>query len=334
MRYFETKDNNGNMYEIKKILQASARGEHKKISFLGASVSNGEFVKRDKGFVSLLEQQWQEHFKTETKPEFINYSKSGTLSANAIFSMWDLLERKPDLVFLDYAANDIGQDYLYETIESVAYNFLKHGTYVVILLFCNNNRHSCRGGMVRSAKHYNFPIIDIGKIIFDNIDEGEFTWDDLALDYVHPNEKGHQFIADNLFRFFDECLKAEKEAFKLRTDPCHYGIFNDIQIIDNLEFHNGYEYEGEFTDLLVEYTQHPEPSCCSFEVYLDGVYQKTIDRYNDWSWDNRVADYFSCEDEEKSRHKLELRPAKNFKLEDGELNEFHVKLGLGKYVEN
>lgn len=66
-----------------------------------------------------------ELFSGGTVPEFINASVSGTFSANALFAMDELLQKEPDLVFLDYSVNDPGQYYLQEAFEGLVHLFGK-----------------------------------------------------------------------------------------------------------------------------------------------------------------------------------------------------------------
>ena len=72
-----------------------------------------------------MEQKWESYFPGSTVPEFINASVSGTFSANALFVMDELLQKKPDLVFLDYSVNDLGQYYFQEAFEGLVHHFLE-----------------------------------------------------------------------------------------------------------------------------------------------------------------------------------------------------------------
>ena len=130
-RYIQPEAMEGaNLQPIREIIEAGMRGEKKKIAALGASVSKGEAVKKGNAFLNKMEQKWESYFPGGTVPEFINASVSGTFSANALFAMDELLQKKPDLVFLDYSVNDPGQYYLQEAFEGLVHYFLENGTYV------------------------------------------------------------------------------------------------------------------------------------------------------------------------------------------------------------
>lgn len=328
MRYLSQEDLKAeNLQQVKAIMQALRRGEPRKISFLGASVSKGEVVPKGTEFFSVLKENWQKTLQTKQMPELINVSKSGTLSSNAMFSMWELVEQKPDIVFLDYAVNDPGYWYLAETFESVVRHFLEQGCAVVVLLFSNHNGNSAKRVMTRIAHHYNVPAVNIGDLIHENIQEGHFTWNDFASDYVHPTIWGHQFIAENVLRFLElaEADEEDIQPYHLPEEYCYSGVFCKLKILDQIE-----TCEENFSCLFVEYTQNPTPSQCSLDLYIDGEYVHTIHRYSDFSWDNRVADMV-FQDEKNSRHHIEIKPAANAHFTEEELRELHIKLGMGSF---
>ncbi len=337
MRYLDETDYfPENLSILGKFLRDVKEGKNRTISFLGASVTKGEMVHRGTEFFSVLSQRWKDYLGTDTIPRLINASKSGTMSSNALFSMWELLEEKPDAVFLDFSVNDPGQPYLREAFEGIVYHFLKRGCMVIILLFCNQYGHSTKGAMQKIAKYYQLPVVDIGRLVMDNIAEGNFTWDDFASDYVHPNEWGHEWIAENLLRFFD---RAEKEAgdktIQLPEKPCFDGVFRDIKIADKLSFDETYSYAcvENCSAVILEFTQVPQKSRCSLDIYLDEQYQKTFCHYHEFSWDNRVCELLLFE-EKNATHKIQLLPAKEASVTEEELARMNIKLAFGYEIAN
>ena len=74
-----------------------------RVAFLGGSLTKGEMVKKEKCFVSLFEKKLPEVLGEGWETTILRYGESGAMSANGLFKVWDLLNEKPDLVFLDYA---------------------------------------------------------------------------------------------------------------------------------------------------------------------------------------------------------------------------------------
>lgn len=322
----------GNLSPVKKIISDIKEGISRTLVFMGASVTYGESVKRGKQFSALMEQNWQRVMNTAYLPQIMNVSRSGTLSGNALFSMDEVLEMKPDLVFLDYSVNDPGQVYLAETFEAVVRRFLEQGCEVVILLFCNERGNSTKGGMIRVARHYQIPILDIGKLIMDQVQSGEMLWSDFALDYVHPNNWGHEYIADNLFQFF---MMAEKKEWEqepcVPLANCFSGVFSDVHFASCLEYlDTGYGIKEKFSYLLIEYTQNPEGSDCAADVYIDDCYVCTIERYAELSWNNRVV-HCIYEGDENSRHNIKIVPAKGHTCTKDEWEQMNIRLAFGAY---
>lgn len=304
--------------------------ENRRIAFLGASVTKGEMVARGKEYVAVLEEKWKKTFPSCRQPEFINAGTSGTLSGNAMFSVGTLIEKEPDMVFLDYSVNDTGDAWLVEAFESLVYRLLQQGCFVVILLFCNQSGHCTRGAMTKIARHYGIPLLDIGKTVMEHIRDGKFLWEDFASDYVHPSEFGHAFIADEILKFFQrENLTECSQVPVCPKSFCFGGIFCDLKIVPAQEYEKQkFRFEDNFSTIVVEYTQVPTPSECRMDIFVDGKWIKTIERYSDFSWNNRVVTFLLAEDK-NSRHVVELRPASGAVFSDDEWSAFHVVFGLG-----
>ena len=143
---------------ISDVLQKT-KGKELKVAFLGGSLSKGERVKRELCFVSLFEQKIEERLSNGRKVSVLRYGQSGTMSSNGLYKVKKLIEEKPDLVFLDYAMNDTGDRYLWESTEGICSQLVQAGAHVVILLFCNDQGHCTRGAMERVAFSYHLPVV-------------------------------------------------------------------------------------------------------------------------------------------------------------------------------
>lgn len=336
-RYIEAERFAGaNLEPIRELVEGSLKGEKKIIAALGASVSKGESVKKGNAFFNKMEQSWTDYFPGSTVPEFINASVSGTFSANALFAMEDLIEKKPDLVFLDYSVNDPGQYYLQEAFEGLVHHFLENGTYVCVLLFCNESGNCTRGAMTRIAHYYHIPLIDIGGIVMENIRENCFSWDDYASDYVHPRIEGHAFIAENLMRFFEICAKeTEGKPYEIPQTPCFDGSFWKFEKIDAISYDENQVFETKrYCSLVIaEMFQTPEQTDCKVEVCIDGEVKECLEMYCDFSWDNRMIRMIFSE-QKADWHIITIRPAGGKKNSSELLKQFDIQLGIGCLIED
>ncbi len=322
-----------NLDQIGRILRDTKEGRKTRVGFLGASVTKGEMVKRGSEFFSVIKKKWCSFFHTPYMPEFKNYSQSGTLSGNALFRLDTVLSDQMDVVFLDFSMNDTGEAYLAEAYEGLVYHLRKNKCEVVILLFCNERGNRTQGAMLKIADHYHVPVLDIGKKIMDCIRDGKMSWAEFALDYVHPNPSGHELIADCILHFFqaaEEAWVRETPFPKFPPEPCFEGMFWDYTIVAGLAFEKtGISWEGEFSILLIEYTQTPEYSNCSYDIFIDGDYVRTIDRFSEFSWDNRVV-HPVFEDIENKRHQVQLKPAADAVAVKEDWDLLDVRLCSGK----
>ncbi len=320
-----------NLQPIREIIEAGMRGEQKKIAVLGASVSKGEAVKKGNAFLNKMEEKWENYFPGSAVPEFINASVSGTFSANALFMMDELMEKKPDLVFLDYSVNDPGQYYLQEAFEGLVHHFLENGTYVCVLLFCNQNGNCTRGAMTRIAHYYDIPLLDIGGVVMENIRENRFSWDEYASDYVHPRIEGHEFIADNILHCFRYALERNEEIpHVIPEEPCFDGSFWKLEKLEDLNYDDNQVFVTKkyCSVIAAEFLQIPQENDFKVEVLIDGEVKECLELYWEFAWNNRMVRMILSE-QKAGWHTIEIRPAGGKQNDWNLLNQFDIKLGIG-----
>lgn len=283
-----------------------------RIAFLGGSLSKGEMVKSDKCFVSLFEARIVSALGGEKEISVLRYGESGTLSANGLFKVQQLIAEKPDLVFIDYAMNDPGDRYLWETTEGICYQLSKAEIGVVILLFCNERGQCTRGAMERTGAHYHLPVYDIGKKIMSQMEKGTLTWQQYGQDYVHPTEYGHELIAEYLLRLFvsTEGIEEMEEITKLPEEPAFAGAFRQTKLLDltgRLQDARAgdvvFSQEIETRMILMEFWQDSVPNHASAVIVLDGKKIATADAYASMAWGNPVSRYIGG-DGRREKHQL------------------------------
>lgn len=320
-----------NLLPIQNILHHGKMGEKKKIAALGASVSKGECVKKGNNYLHQIEQKWQMFFPGSETPEFINASQSGTFSANAMFLVDQLIEKKPDLVFLDFSVNDPGQYYLQESFEGLVHQFLEKGIYVCVLLFCNQNGHCTRGAMTRIAHYYHIPLLDIGSVVMKNIEEKRFAWEDYASDYVHPRIEGHEFIADNILFFFQEAWKEKEDmAYIMPQEPCFDGSLWQFEKLEKPPYDENQRFEIKryCSLLMIDFFQTPEKNDFKVEIWVDGEKRECLELYSEFAWNNRVVRMILAE-KTADWHQIQIQPAGQNEQIMESLKRMDIKFGIG-----
>lgn len=153
----------------------------------GDSLTNGFGVKN--------EFSYPKQMQIKTGLKVINAGINGELSSEGLIRLPLLLESKPDLVILCHGGNDI--------LRKLSVNKLKHNILQMIRMIQKSGAHVLLVG-IPDFYLFSFDIHDIYEEIAD--ETGVMLEDDvlryielnrsLKSDYVHPNEKGYEMMAD------------------------------------------------------------------------------------------------------------------------------------------
>ncbi len=315
----------GNIKPWQDVLKQIRQGKKKTIAFLGASVSTGDLVGIENSYVTYLKHHWNEEMACEYAPYIYNGSHAGTLSTNGLFFVEDILSHKPDLVFLDYSVNDSGLEVFNESFEGLLRKFLRLNIPVATIMF-TNNRGDTKYTMKNMSQYYHLPVLEIGNAILQNVDKDLCTWEDLFLDYVHPNPLGHEYIAKNMFDFFHYLEKApEEKMMPVPSEPMYYGLFDDYEVLTLPLFQEEFEISTTYSVGMVEYKEMPDSSLTAeCDIYLDHKYFDTLRHYNPLSWENRVAKILSIDGEE-TPHTITIKKKSHAPL-DEEWDDYQIKL--------
>lgn len=309
-----------------------------RIAFLGGSLTNGESVKKKDSFVSLVEQQISSVVGREVI--VLRYGQSGTMSSNALYKLPELIAEKPDLVFVDYAMNDPGDLYLWESTEGIAYQLLEQEIGVVFLLFCNENGRCTRGATEKVGRYYQVPVYDIGQYIYGKVQSGKLSWQEYAQDYVHPTADGHKMIAGYLLNLFSDTIDGEPGEYgglsEPPDEPCFEGAFRKTEIkAMNEELQEArpgdvvFDGEIETRMILVETWQDSIPNAASLVFALDGRTVYCAEAYASMAWGNPVCHYLGG-DGTLEKHHLTVKIGKGAPPKEWNFSEFRLRLLLGQ----
>ena len=125
----------------------------------------------------------------------------------------EVLTHQPDLIFIDYALNDrrIGLETAYKAWEKMIKKALNNHIKVILLtpspdqrvnlLETNNELEQHRNQIEKLAKMNGLGFVDSYLLFKEKVQAGEEI--SLYMSQVnHPNKKGHQLIADEIFKYF------------------------------------------------------------------------------------------------------------------------------------
>lgn len=189
------------------IFSLSAEAASKRLLILGDSLSEGYGVAREASYASLLEKK----IKAAGKDwQVINASISGSTSASAVGRLKWQLKNKPDLLILALGAND--------GLRGTAVAETKKNLAQALELAKKEGLKTVLFGMRMPPNYGEKYTKDFEKMYADlarthNVRLVPFFLDGVAgdpkmnqADGIHPNEKGHQKLADNVYRGIEKDL--------------------------------------------------------------------------------------------------------------------------------
>jgi hypothetical protein len=130
-----------------------------------------------------------------------------------------LLKYNLDLVVLDFSVNNYEDKNLCEKLESIIFRILakNNETAIIYLHFTETTSTldyeggqnigetptflTAKDDIYFALEYYGIPSISYHKFVWQKIQDGLFTWEDVNTDLIHPNAFGH-YIAANLLSTF------------------------------------------------------------------------------------------------------------------------------------
>ncbi|MDQ3000336.1 MAG: arylesterase [Fibrobacterota bacterium] len=192
------------------VLAQHASHKKSKILILGDSLTEGYGVEKEDAFPALLDAKlgkWREGYQV------VNGGSSGSTSASGVRRLKWYEKSRPDMVMLALGSNDgLRGVKVEETRKNVeaALLFCQSKQWKVVLagLKVPPNYGAEYAGAFEKiypdlAAKYQVPIV--GFLLEGVAGEAEMN----LADGIHPNERGHERIADNLFRFFKPMLESK-----------------------------------------------------------------------------------------------------------------------------
>ncbi|MEO6096299.1 MAG: arylesterase [Fibrobacteria bacterium] len=178
-----------------------------RILILGDSLTEGLGVEKEDAFPALLDgrlRKWKDGYAV------INGGSSGSTSASGVRRLKWYAKSQPDMVLLALGSNDglrgVKAEETRKNVEA-ALLFCRERHWQVVLAGLKvppNYGAEYAGAFERIysdlAAKYKVPMV--GFLLEGVAGEAEMN----QADGIHPNERGHQRIADNLFRFFQPML--------------------------------------------------------------------------------------------------------------------------------
>lgn len=202
------------MTRLKNLMKRAANGESLVIGFLGGSITQGSLSSTPKTCYAYLVYEWWKKSFPNAAFSFVNGGIGGTTSHYGGARAWkDVLCYRPDIVTVDFSVNDDANEFFEETYEGMLRRLLAAPSAPAVVVLNNafyDTGKNAQDYHNRIADHYGIPHVSIKDTVYPDVESGKIVRADITPDNLHPNDKGHSLVADEICKLLDS-IKAEME---------------------------------------------------------------------------------------------------------------------------
>ena len=202
------------MTRLKNLMKRAANGESLVIGFLGGSITQGSLSSTPETCYAYLVYEWWKKSFPNAEFSFVNGGIGGTTSHYGGARAWkDVLCYRPDIVTVDFSVNDDANEFFEETYEGTLRRLLMAPSAPAVVVLNNvfyDTGKNAQEYHNRIADHYGIPHVSIKDTIYPDVESGKIVRADITPDNLHPNDKGHRLVADEICKLLDS-IKEELE---------------------------------------------------------------------------------------------------------------------------
>lgn len=202
------------MTRLKNLMKRAANGESLVIGFFGGSITQGSLSSTPKTCYAYLVYEWWKKSFPNAAFSFVNGGIGGTTSHYGGARAWkDVLCYRPDIVTVDFSVNDDANEFFEETYEGTLRRLLAAPSSPAVVVLNNvfyDTGKNAQDYHNRIADHYGIPHVSIKDTVYPDVESGKIVRADITPDNLHPNDKGHRLVADEICKLLDS-IKAEVE---------------------------------------------------------------------------------------------------------------------------
>ncbi len=207
---------NYDLERIKSVIQRAQSGQELTIAFLGGSITQGSLATVHENTYAYRVYKWWCDTFPQAKFNYVNGGIGGTDSYYGVSrAVTDVLMYQPDFVVVDFSVNDVDNIYCEETFEGVLRKLLCWSSRPAVVVLNNvfyDTGVSTQDIHNRLADHYGVPHVSVHDTIYRRMKAGEYNRIDITPDGLHPNDKGHGLVADEITKLLAKISEEVKTA--------------------------------------------------------------------------------------------------------------------------
>ncbi|MDI9218334.1 SGNH/GDSL hydrolase family protein [Clostridium tertium] len=337
----------GDTLRLAKVLMKAGSGQDITVAFLGGSITQGCNATKQEDCYASRTYLWFKDTFSNININFINAGVGATGSIIGVHRVQkQVLDKNPDIIFIDFAVNDKSTNYDKVAYESLIRRILsvENPPAIVEVFMSNFDGSNVQAQQIEIGGKYNIPMISFRDTVHSEIEKGNLKWQDVASDEVHPNDYGHFIISELLIDFMKNILadinktdntKIDKKEIDFEStvfgEKYKNGFIennkclevNKIKgFIEDSEgfqvFQHGWkcslkkgntaflEVDIECKDLFLLYKKSVKDSAGKIEVIVDGNNPIIIDTYFEDGWGDYSATELLVEFENISNHNIKI----------------------------
>lgn len=250
-----------NNARLKNVISKMQAGEKTTIAFMGGSITVGEGAdikvdsKHRKGYAYYTYEWLKNNYDTSGQAEYVSAAISGTDSEiGLVRAKKDVFDHNPDLIFIEFAANNGSTTFDKQSYESLIRNCMNQPQDPAIMLvfsatYYSNDTSGTEKYMADIGKYYNLPMYSIHKGMAavctemkkTDLGGGEFSLSDETFaaytkDGTHPNDNGHKLMGKGLAYSLRTLINKEtdtKNTYPADPSKNGYDKYEGLVSVDN-----------------------------------------------------------------------------------------------------
>ncbi len=236
----------GNVTRLKKAIEKAKRGEEVVIAYIGGSITQGAGAKpiHEKCYAYLSYRGFCQRFTKDdgANVKFVKAGVGGTPSELGMIryekDVTNFGEIKPDVVIVEFAVNDEGDETEGVSYESLVRKIAKADDQpAVILNFAVfMSEWNLEDRLVPIGENYDLPMVSVKSAVVPQFGKDTvITKRQFFYDIFHPTNDGHRVMADCLIHLFEAVDQAEMPVkdSDFTKAPIKGAEFEDIILVDS-----------------------------------------------------------------------------------------------------
>jgi len=197
----------GDQARLRHVMIRAQAGEPITVGVIGGSITQGARASAQEKCWGALTADWWRTAFPKSSVTFVNAGIGATASdLGAHRVRRHLLDKKPDVVVVEYAVNDSGNPFTEETLEGLLRQILAEPQQPAVVLFftLDQNGNNRQAEHERVGRHYGLPMVSLKNALWPEVQAGKIAWTDFEADEVHPNDLGHAYCSQLLAGLFEQ----------------------------------------------------------------------------------------------------------------------------------